>query len=88
MRRVSCCFCAPWPREEGTPRSRILSLANLMAEDESIEINRRWMCNIFHILLVAGLDLKAQDSNSVFEAKGIFVAKNGHVDMSNLWFDC
>lgn len=38
-----------------------------MAEDESIEINRRWMCNIFHVLLVAGLDLKAQDGNSVFE---------------------
>lgn len=42
-----------------------------MAEDESIEINRRWMCNIFHTLLVAGLDLKAQDGNSAFEAKEI-----------------
>ena len=29
------------------------------------------MCNIFHVLLVAGLDLKAQGGNSAFEAKEI-----------------
>ena len=42
-----------------------------MAEDESIEISRHWTCNIVHFLLVAGLDLKAEDGNNVFEAKEI-----------------
>ena len=33
MRRVSCCFCAPWPREEGTPGSLWFSMQPVIQTD-------------------------------------------------------